>query len=55
MHEIGHALGLSDTYADANDLMYASLDAGVRRLPTEADVHVVGSVPMIQVFDGGGA
>ena len=35
MHEIGHALGLDDTYAaaDHDELMYGELAVGERRLP----------------------
>ena len=39
MHEMGHALGLPDwTTGSSNDLMAESLAAGVRRLPSLADV-----------------
>jgi hypothetical protein len=39
MHEMGHALGLEDTYLerDRNSLMYGFLTMGERRLPTERD------------------
>ena len=39
MHEMGHALGLDDSYHehDRNSLMYGFLTMGERRLPTESD------------------
>jgi hypothetical protein len=44
MHEMGHALGLDDTYAAADraDLMYGLLITGERRLPGAVDVARVG-------------
>jgi hypothetical protein len=44
MHEIGHTLGLSDSYAvaDMDALMYGYLSAGERRLPP-VEVEIVGS------------
>ena len=48
MHEMGHALGLEDTYAlaDRGDIMYGYLSAGYRRLVDDgrADGAVVGAV-----------
>ena len=48
MHEMGHALGLEDSYAagDRDDLMYGWLFIGERRLPGagEADGAVAGSI-----------
>ena len=40
MHEMGHALGLDDSYAaaDRGDLMFGALVTGERRLPGSADV-----------------
>jgi hypothetical protein len=42
MHEMGHALGLSDLYGtqDANDIMYGALNAGERVLPSAQDLPV---------------
>jgi large repetitive protein len=42
MHEMGHALGLSDLYGagDSGDIMYGYIEAGERRLPAEHDVAV---------------
>ena len=48
MHEMGHALGLQDSYAagDRDDLMYGYLYVGERRLPGggEADGAVAGAI-----------
>ena len=48
LHEMGHALGLSDLYDDASrdELLYGYLFAGERRLPgaDDADGAIVGSV-----------
>ena len=48
MHEMGHALGLGDSYdaGDRDDLMYGWLFTGERRLPGagEADGAVAGSI-----------
>ena len=48
MHEMGHALGLGDTYlaGDRDDLMYGWLYLGERRLPGagDADGAVAGSI-----------
>jgi hypothetical protein len=38
MHEMGHVLGLPDTDAPPDDLMYINLVDGERRLPDAADV-----------------
>jgi hypothetical protein len=42
MHEMGHALGLSDLYGagDSGDIMYGYIEAGERRLPAEHDLAV---------------
>jgi Ca2+-binding RTX toxin-like protein len=39
MHELGHQIGLSDSYAggDSDELMYGSIGAGERRLPGADD------------------
>jgi hypothetical protein len=44
-HEMGHALGLPDLTAPADDLMYINLVDGERRLPDVADVVQTGVVP----------
>ncbi|MDQ6438139.1 Ig-like domain-containing protein [Mesorhizobium sp. LHD-90] len=48
MHEMGHALGLEDSYAltDRGDIMYGYLSAGIRRLVEDgrADDAVAGAV-----------
>ena len=43
LHELGHVLGLDDTYAgmDADDLMYGWLVSGKRRGPTADDADAV--------------
>jgi hypothetical protein len=56
MHEMGHALGLSDLYGaqDMNDIMYGYLNAGERLLPSAHDLPV--AVAVVGVADmGGGA
>jgi hypothetical protein len=51
MHEIGHALGLSDLYGaqDQADIMYGYIAAGERRVPSLHDV----SVTLVGVYEGG--
>jgi hypothetical protein len=45
MHEMGHALGLPDiTTPDSTDLMAQALAAGLRRLPSMADVDAAFAV-----------
>ena len=48
MHELGHALGLADSYSfiDRDNLMYGLLVPGERRLPTEAQAKdaIAGSI-----------
>jgi hypothetical protein len=45
MHEMGHAIGLSDSYAekDRDSLMYGFLTKGERRLPSKG--QAIGAVP----------
>ena len=48
MHELGHQIGLSDTYAggDGDELMYGSIHAGERRLPGSDDAAGGGGAPV---------
>lgn len=45
LHELGHAIGLADTYAESaqTDLLYGYITPGVRRLP--ADGQALGAQP----------
>jgi hypothetical protein len=38
MHELGHVLGLEDLESETHDLMSATLDTGVRRIPSIGDI-----------------
>jgi hypothetical protein len=41
LHEMGHSLGLNDTYSlmDRNNIMYGHLTKGERRLPAQGQAH----------------
>ena len=45
MHEMGHAIGLPDSYAekDRDSLMYGFLTKGERRLPSKG--QAIGAIP----------
>ncbi len=53
MHELGHQLGLADTYAaaDAASVMFGWLQQGERRLPTEG--QALGADPNYLVWENG--
>jgi VCBS repeat-containing protein len=48
MHELGHQIGLEDTYAgaDAGELMYGYINPGQRRLPDAGDVAEATGAPV---------
>ncbi|MEA3043358.1 MAG: hypothetical protein QOH47_1196 [Sphingomonadales bacterium] len=48
MHELGHQIGLGDTYAggDAGELMYGFINPGQRRLPDAGDVAEATGTPV---------